>query len=337
MSQAPCHSALEAAGAETTTLLPGYPTVLTALADAETVYEFADLFGGPATVLRCTAATLNLLVVDAPHLFARAGNPYVGADGAEWPDNGVRFAGLGAVAGALGVGLVPGLTFDIVHAHDWQAAMAAVYLRFHNGTRPATVLTVHNLAFQGRYPASLFPRLGLPDLAFGSGWIRVPWRCQFPERRPDFSRPADNRLSHLCARDHEAGEWHGPGRRAAAPGRGAIRHHERHRRYGLESGDRCAHPGPILARRRLASAPSTRPLCSRRLGLNQNPDAMLTGVVSRLTSQKGLDMLLDQLDEMVADGMQLALLGSGDPHLEHAFVAAAGIASRRGRMRPRLQ
>ena len=158
--------ALEAAGAETITLVPGYPPVLSALADAEAVYEFADLFGGPATVLRGTAATLNLLVVDAPHLFARAGNPYVGADGAEWPDNGVRFAGLGAVAGALGAGLVPGLTFDIVHAHDWQAAMAVVYLRFHNGPRPATVLTVHNLAFQGRYPANLFPRLGLPDSAF---------------------------------------------------------------------------------------------------------------------------------------------------------------------------
>ena len=92
--------------------------------------------------------------------------PISAPDGREWPDNGVRFAGLGAAAAAIGAGIVPGLAFDIVHAHDWQAAMAVVYLHFHDGPRPGTVLTVHNLAFQGRYPASLFPRLGLPDSAF---------------------------------------------------------------------------------------------------------------------------------------------------------------------------
>jgi starch synthase len=59
------------------------------------------------------------------------------------------------------------------------------------------------------------------------------------------------------------------------------------------------------------------------MGLEEVPNALLIGVISRLTSQKGLDMLLDQLDEMVAEGMQLALLGSGDPDLERAFVAAA--------------
>ena len=69
---------------------------------------------------------------------------------------------MGAAAAALAAGVVPGLAFDIVHAHDWQAAMAVVYLHFHAGPRPGTVLTVHNLAFQGRYRASLFPRLGLP-------------------------------------------------------------------------------------------------------------------------------------------------------------------------------
>ena len=109
---------------------------------------------------------MNILAVDAPHLYARAGNPYLGADGREWSDNGLRFAGLGAAAAAIGAGVVPELAFDIVHAHDWQAAMAVVYLHFHDGPRPGTVLTIHNLAFQGRYPASLFPRLGLPDSAF---------------------------------------------------------------------------------------------------------------------------------------------------------------------------
>ncbi len=93
--------------------------------------------------------------------------PTTRPDGREWHDNGIRFAALGAAGAAIGAGLIPGLSFDIVHAHDWQAAMAPVYLNYHNGPRPGTVLTIHNLAFQGRFAASLFPRLGLPGSAFG--------------------------------------------------------------------------------------------------------------------------------------------------------------------------
>ena len=315
--------ALEAAGAETITLVPGYPPVLSALADAEAVYEFADLFGGPATVLRGTAATLDLLVVDAPHLFARAGNPYVGADGAEWLDNGVRFAGLSAVAGALGVGLVPGLTFDIVHAHDWQAAMAAVYLRFHDGVRPATLLTVHNLAFQGRYPASLFPRLGLPGSAFGLDGLEYHGDVNFLKG----GLASADRLTTVSPTYAQEimGEENGMGLD------GVLRH-----RAGVLSGimngidDTVWNPqtDALIPARFSCSGISKRggnkAALQHRMGLDENPNALLIGVVSRLTSQKGLDMLLDQLDEVVADGMQLALLGSGDPYLEHAFVAAAG-------------
>ena len=158
--------ALGVVDAETVTMVPGYPAVLEGLTSAVTVREFPDLFGGPATVLLGIAESLRLLVVDAPHLYVREGNPYLGPDGREWFDNSVRFAGLGAAAAAIGSGLVPGLAFDIVHAHDWQAAMAMVYLHFHQGRRPGTVLTVHNMAFQGRYPSSLFPRLGLPAAAY---------------------------------------------------------------------------------------------------------------------------------------------------------------------------
>ena len=111
-------AALAAAGAATTTILPGYPATMAALSDSSPVHEFADLFGGAATVLRGSAAGLDVMVVDAPHLYARAGNPYLGADGKEWADNGLRFAGLGAAAAAMAVGVGPGDGFDILHAHD---------------------------------------------------------------------------------------------------------------------------------------------------------------------------------------------------------------------------
>lgn len=315
-------SALAAFGVETITVVPGYPVVTSALTTAAPVHEFADLFGGPARVIRGNAAGLDLMVVDAPHLFARVGNPYLGPDGREWPDNGIRFAGLGAAAAAVGAGIVPGLTFDIVHAHDWQAAMAVVYLHFHNGPRPGTVMTVHNLAFQGRYRASLFSRLGLPDAAFSLDGLEYHGDVNFLKGGLSYADRLTT-VSPTYAREI-TGIENGMGLD------GLLRH-----RTGSLSGimngidDTVWNPetdsliSARFARGRTAERSINKTALQKRMGLDPNPDALLIGVVSRLTSQKGLDMLLDLLDGMVAEGMQLALLGSGDPDLERAFVAAA--------------
>jgi starch synthase len=315
-------AALATAGAQITTVIPGYPAVLGALSNTTRVHEFADLFGGPATVLHGTAAALDLLVIDAPHLFARAGNPYLGAGGGEWPDNGVRFAGLGAAAAALGAGVVPDLEFDIVHAHDWQAAMAVVYLRHHPGPRPGTVMTVHNLAFQGRYRASLFPRLGLPQSAFGLDGLEYHGDINFLKGGLSYADRLTT-VSPTYAREITGIE--------NGMGLDGLLRHRSNVLSGIMNGidDAAWNPAtdPLIPARFSAAQTAARAInkaaLQQRMGMDTNPGALLVGVVSRLTSQKGLDMLLDQLDGMVADGMQLALLGSGDPDLERAFVAAA--------------
>lgn len=319
--------ALNAAGARTTTIVPGYPAVLGALPDAVAVHRFPDLFGGPATILRGTfpqaaGASLDILAVDAPHLYARAGNPYLGADGREWSDNGLRFAGLGAAAAAIGTGIVPDLAFDIVHAHDWQGAMAVVYLHFHDGPRPGTVLTVHNLAFQGRYPAALFPRLGLPDSAFILNGLEYYGDVSFLKGGLSYADRITT-VSPTYAREI-TGPENGMGLD------GLLRH-----RAGVLSGilngidDATWNPATDAlipgryGRGRLGRRDANKTALRQRMGLDEVPDALLIGVVSRLTSQKGLDMLVDQIDGLVAAGMQLAVLGSGDPDLEDAFVSAA--------------
>jgi starch synthase len=314
--------ALGVAGAEATTMVPGYPSVLAGLTNAVAVHEFRDLFGGSATVLRATASSLDLLVVDAPHLYGRTGNPYLSADGAEWADNGLRFAALGAAAAALGAGIAPGLTFDVVHAHDWQAAMAVVYLRFHDGARPGTVLTIHNIAFQGRYRGSLFPGLGLPALAFGLNGLEYHGDVSFLKGGLSYADRVTT-VSPTYAREI-TGVENGMGLD------GLLRH-----RSGVLSGilngidDIVWNPATDTlipsrySRGRLARRAGNKTALQQRMGLDEKPGALLIGVISRLTSQKGLDMLLDQLDDLVAEGMQLALLGTGDPDLEHAFVAAA--------------
>src|ERR1700728_2386879 len=106
-------AALAEQDVQVTTLIPGYPAVLDRLDDAVPVHHFDSLFGGPARLLRGRAAGLDLLAIDAPHLYARPGNPYLGPDGRDWPDNAVRFAALGDVAAQVATGalasVAPGL------------------------------------------------------------------------------------------------------------------------------------------------------------------------------------------------------------------------------------
>src|SRR5208283_4171495 len=147
------------------TLVPAYPAVKQKLGDAETVHEYADLFGAPARVIAGRTGELDIFALEAPHLFDRPGNPYLGPDGLDWPDNARRFAALARVGADIGLGAVPAFEPEVVHAHDWQAALAPAYLRFAEGRRPGSVVTIHNLAFQGHFPISVFWELRLPDRA----------------------------------------------------------------------------------------------------------------------------------------------------------------------------
>jgi starch synthase len=160
--------ALAAEGVAMRTLVPGYPAMLAALpAAAVSVHDFASLFGAPARLLAAEAGGLGLFVLDAPHLYARPGSPYAGPDGQDFADNAQRFAALARVGEQIGGGLVAGFVPDVVHAHDWQAGLTPAYLRLSDARRPPSVMTVHNLAFQGQFPAGLLATLGLPPHAYG--------------------------------------------------------------------------------------------------------------------------------------------------------------------------
>src|SRR6516225_3818847 len=147
--------ALKAQDVDTCTLVPGYPAVLSSLRMAAPVVEWAPFFGGKARVLKDSHGELDLFVLDAPHLFARPGNPYLSPQGVDWPDNGVRFAALSAMAQMIGQNALPSFAPDVVHCHDWQTGLAPAYLHYGGRPRPATVLTIHNLAFPGIFPRSL--------------------------------------------------------------------------------------------------------------------------------------------------------------------------------------
>lgn len=157
-------AALAPHGVSVTTLIPGYPQVAGAV-KGRALCKWADLMGVQARLLGGEIGGHPLLVLDAPQLFARPGGLYGDAAGQDWADNWRRFAALSRAAADIAGGMVKGRAFDIVHAHDWQAAMAPAYLRY-RGSAVRSVVTVHNIAFQGRFEAAVFPALGLPAEAW---------------------------------------------------------------------------------------------------------------------------------------------------------------------------
>jgi starch synthase len=158
--------ALADAGTDVRLLLPGLPAVLESVLHARPVVDLGAVFG--ALRVRLLIATmpgsgLPVYVVDSPHLYRREGGPYQAPDGAEWPDNLQRFALLGWVAAHLASGEIdPDWTPQLLHAHDWHAALACAYMAAHPGNTASSVFTVHNLAFQGLFPQQDFAQLGLP-------------------------------------------------------------------------------------------------------------------------------------------------------------------------------
>jgi starch synthase len=149
-------------------MLPGYRDIIEQFTHIEIVGECPALAEMPACSLgrASTKDGLPVYVLLCPQLYDRPGNPYGDESGRDWPDNAFRFAALSRVAALLGQGLVTGYRPDIVHAHDWQAGLAPAYLHYSGNVSARSVMTVHNLAFQGQFPAEFLPRLGLPPNAY---------------------------------------------------------------------------------------------------------------------------------------------------------------------------
>jgi starch synthase len=315
-------AALQADGIETRTLVPGYPDVIAALAVAEELLHLPHFFGGPARLLGGAHGNLELLVLDAPHLFARPGNPYVTPDGKDWPDNGVRFAALSRMAAEIGQGAVPSFVPDVVHAHDWQAGLAPAFLHHARGHRPATVMTVHNLAYQGQFPHHMLQTFGLPPDSFSIHGVEYYGMIGFLKAGLQFSDRITT-VSPTYAREIQTDE--------GGMGLGGLLRERSQALSGILNGIDISvwnpKTDPDIAARfgatELESRAANKSALQRRLGLDPSPNAPLLGVVSRLSWQKGLDILLENVPTILGEGMQLALLGSGDPDLQNRYQAAA--------------
>jgi len=310
------------------TLIPGYPAVTAALHGGETVHVFDDLMGGPARLLAGHAAGLELFVLDAPHLYDRPGNPYLDADGLDWSDNAERFAALSLTAYRIGAGVVPGWRPDVIHGHDWQAGLIAAYRRYGGDTTPPIVLTIHNLAFQGVFPKALLGRLGLPDHAFAIDGVEYYGDISFLKAGIAMSDRVTT-VSPTYAAEIASD--------AGGMGLGGLLRHRGESLVGILNGldTDVWDPmhDPLIAGRFSADDLSGRAInkaaIQARFDLEIRPEAPLFGVVSRLTDQKGLDLILAALPLLKRMDAQLVVVGSGEARLEAGFAAAAKAAAGR--------
>lgn len=315
--------ALKAERIRMVTLVPGYPGVLSALTDAEVVADVGALAGGPARLIAGRAGHVDLFVLDAPHYFNRPGNPYQGPDGRPYDDNPMRFAALARVAAAIGHGLVADFQPDVVHSHDWHAGLTPAFLHFADAPRPATVMTVHNLAFQGQYPADLFPALGLPPHAFSIHGVEYYGMVGFLKAGLSLADRITT-VSPTYAQEIRSG--------AAGMGLEGLFRARSDVLTGILNGidtdvwNPATDPSLDKAfdRRRLPARVHNRKALRDRLGLDHDQHAPVFGIISRLTWQKGMDVVLEAIGDVVRLGAQVAVLGAGDRSLEDGFRWAAG-------------
>ena len=315
-------AALTAAGVEVRIVLPGYASVLAQI-QTPTFIARTHLPGGAITLLEThlPAGGVPVWLVCSDAMFGRNGGPYAAPDGSTWPDNALRF-GLfcQAIAWLARGGVAPRFLPDVVHLNDWQTGLAAAYLDA-DWPRPGIVFGIHNLAYQGLFEAATFPLLGLPQhlwhmhalefygqlsfikagIALADQLVTVSPTYAREIQTPAFGNGLDGLLRQRQAsltgilNGIAADEWNPATDPAIA----------------------ANYDAGTLDRKRINTA-------ALRAELGLEPSNLpLLGCVGRLAQQKGIDIVLDAVDGLIADGLQLVVLGGGERDYVDALVAAA--------------
>lgn len=313
-------AALATFGDDVRTLIPGYQSVMGRLKTPKPKVKFDDLFGGPAQVLTTRTSGLDLLVLDAPHLFDRGGGPYLGEDGNDWPDNPERFAALSFAAAHVATNGIGRWRPDIIHGHDWQAGFIPEYLQSMSGNDHGVpfVFTIHNIAFHGNTGADRLEALRLQNWRFTAEHFEF-WGQISALKAGLTGANKITTVSKAYAQELMTPEFgmgmEGVLKARAADVTGIVN--------GIDTDLWNPTSDPQIKTYKTAKGKSANKTALRKeFGLSQ-ADGPLCVLISRLAHQKGIDLVLDALPALLSRGGQLALLGSGDTELEVALLERA--------------
>jgi len=318
-------AALMHAGVDVRVLVPGYKQVMEAVKSKGRLTSFPVLGDMPASQLLAgkLPSGVPLMIVDSPRLYDRPGGPYQDAAGGDWPDNAVRFGLLSYLAAVL-AGPASPISWRprVLHCNDWQTGLAAAYLHFMPGDKARTVMTIHNLAYQGVFPPTTVSRLGLPPSSFAPDGVEYYGNMSFLKAglyyadhittvSPNYAReiqlePLGMGMQGLLA--HRAGALTGI-------------------LNGIDTDAWDPETDPYIQRYynavRLPAKQENKHALQQRLGLALDDRLPLLAAIGRFTLQKGLDLLLEIAPGLLRLPAQLAVLGAGDAPLQEAFLALA--------------
>jgi starch synthase len=312
-------AALRTIGIDVRVLVPGYRQVIEQLAQPRVVASFDDFPGFP--IARLVSATMAndvpLLVLDCPVLYQREGGPYQSPEGQDWSDNAMRFGLLSKVAAVLGSGATP-LDWhpDLVHCNDWQTGLAPAYLHFAPDGAPS-VISIHNLSFQGSFPPEAVHLLHLPPSCYGIEGLEFYGKMSFLKAGLFYADHITTVSPNYAAEIQQ--EALGFGMQGLLSKRhdsltGILN--------GIDTEEWNPATDPYLAKpysnSNIAGKAANKKALQHKLALDIEPDVPLLGVVSRFTEQKGLDVLLDIAPMLCELPVQLAMLGSGDAAMQNA-------------------
>ena len=262
---------------------------------------------------------LTVYFIDQPHFYQRPA--LYQEDGRDYADNAERFLFFSTAV----VHLARHLTVrpDLVHAHDWQAALVPLLIQHQERQdgwdhAPRTCLTVHNLAYQGLFPADRYGLTNLPADFFHSGSVEfygfmnclkagIVHSDRLTTVSPRYAREILTE-AYGCGLDGVLRE-----RQQVLTG---ILNGVDYSEWRTTGNPHLRHS---FSARNLRGKTAEKLELQRDLGLTVSETTPLFGSISRLVDQKGTDLLLAALEEMLNTSMQAVLLGSGDPAFEWAY------------------
>jgi len=320
--------ALRRLGLDIRILVPGYPTVLAKLPQATLCCAVAlpTAVANPARLLQAVlpGTEVPILILDCPALYDRPGSPYQSPEGRDWPDNALRFGFLCQV-GAWLCDSQSTLNWrpDIVHCNDWQSALIPALLQHQANPVTRSLMTIHNLAFQGNFEPQWVERLGLPMERFHMHGLEFYGQLSFLKAGINYA----DKITTVS--NTYASEIQTP---AFGCGMEGLLQHRRADLTGIVNGiDEEWNPAkdPALAAHydasHLAAKKRNKRALQRERGLTCDPDTLLIGLVSRLTHQKGMDILLECMAAIMQYPVQIVILGNGEAAIEQSLKDWAGL------------
>ncbi|MFC0178965.1 glycogen synthase GlgA [Thorsellia kenyensis] len=329
--------ALKKKGVDSRILIPGFPSVLNAIKEKSALHEVKqiDTFAGNITIFYAVFQKLPFYIIDAPHLYAREGSPYHDEYQNDYRDNAIRFALLSFIGAELANNLDPYWSASIVHAHDWHSGLTPAYLA-QNGYPAKSVFTIHNLAFSGCFPyisddelsgyqhISLLDKIGLDNRMFSIDGLEFHGKVSFLKAGLYYSSHvttvSPTYAQEITLPDFGCGF---DGLLASKKQSGKLTGILNGVDYSLWSPKKDPNLKHSYDARQLNNKSLNKLDLQENYHLTKDSTIPLFSVVSRLSHQKGLDLLIDVIPFLIEKNAQLFILGSGDKVLEEKFLSLA--------------